>query len=842
MAPKPQESPTPGILQDQSVLAGCFVPTHLKAFALAPASVQYAIPGPPDLSQRFMKLFSELVMDGNQIGRGHNASCSCGNHPPRYPWADVVQLPWNPTFAISPAATLWKNKKHAKMSPIEHVKDKASYISIFSSIMMEEYTERLLLYERYSSYSQVVRPTNKGLFPRTVSSIQGIHDVAPPLEPGDVVLMRPHNYYHQRRPAGLPPPPPTEIVATVITTQRASKGQPTDTVVTTYMPHQFQKDNPSSPIIMTVRFLPSATYTERCQTALNWLVHLHPSAARELLFPTTPPKVPPCTTITLPASLNPAQATFVKTVLARTITPTSEFVRPPLLLTGPAGTGKTSTLLKAVLQVLKLQPTGGDVTNPKRILICTPSHTACDVITRKLAKELDRRQLFRLYDPSRSVNLVPADMFSFARQDDTGAFTFPSASELLQFTVIVCTCQDAHLLYMSGFTNASLRRRRTCVQIAIQTTLAANGLSIEGGAQITGANTPHFTHLFLDEAAQATEPETLIPLSVVVDDDPDTPKVEIALAGDPRQLRPTVYCSHVRPVLSKSLLERLLRLPELGGREHMLGPPTPTTWTTMDELLEFSFQTLNQEQPPLAVFLPYSYRGHPAFLHMPSKLFYADKLRHVPANVSPQESEVEEKKWSSLVEILRDSPSIVQVPADVEAQDWPIHFRAVHGEHDEVVSASRGFVGSQTWYNPVEASVVSDIVQRLCQQGGVGTEEIGVMAAFRMQAVKIRLALRERGLGAVNVGTVEDYQAVERKIIVLSLTRSKAAFLDSDEKDDSGLFRQPKRMNVALTRSEKLLVVVGNPNIMQTDPCWSPWLDYCRANGLWYNQLEATTK
>lgn len=44
-------------------------------------------------------------------------------------------------------------------------------------------------------------------------------------------------------------------------------------------------------------------------------------------------------------------------------------------------------------------------------------------------------------------------------------------------------------------------------------------------------------------------------------------------------------------------------------------------------------------------------------------------------------------------------------------------------------------------------------------------------------------------------------------------------------------------MNVALTRAESLLVVVGNPYIMGKDSFWSKWLEFCRAHGLWYNEL-----
>ena len=48
-----------------------------------------------------------------------------------------------------------------------------------------------------------------------------------------------------------------------------------------------------------------------------------------------------------------------------------------------------------------------------------------------------------------------------------------------------------------------------------------------------------------DEAAQATEPEILCPISCVVDPHLGGRKVEICLIGDPRQLSPRVFASNV---------------------------------------------------------------------------------------------------------------------------------------------------------------------------------------------------------------------------------------------------------------------------------------------------------
>jgi len=622
----------------------------------------------------------------------------------------------------------------------------------------------------------------------------------------------------------------------------------------------------------SIRLVPSSMTQERSLTALNWLRSIDPAVAQDLLFPSKAPKLP-----SVPAfeesnvdadtteereyeQLNTNQARFVQMITTRTAYPTKERVRPPMVLTGPAGTGKTKTLLAAILQVLrrnqKLQKqysqqekSNSDEFKPfqSRVLICTPSHTACDVITERLVNLLSdeqkkesnynkhdesrdpvRKMIFRLYDATRSIASVPVQILSYTRQGGAdGQFVLPDTPELLGFSVIVCTCQDAHLLYLAGLTNSSLRRRRDCLKSEIEHQLMGSGLELCG--RIEGCKSPHFTHLFIDEAAQATEPECLIPLSVVVDDDPDAVKVEIALCGDPRQLGPCVYSPYAMEDLQRSLLERLLRLPVDtygGGRDHLMGPPTVDSRLTLDEMIEYSFQKTDYHQN-LSVFLNLSYRGHPSFLYMPSKLFYFDKLRSIRNNTSDDVWIKAVRKIESLAEnAYPESLAIKQM-------DWPMVFRGVKGKCTSL--AIKSFFGSNCWCNHAEAEVVVKMIIEVTK-AGVSTASIGVMATFRAQVVLIRRMLREKHLDNVNVGMVEDYQSMERHIIILSLTRSNKTLMYADVKSGEGLFHQPKRMNVALTRAEHVLVVVGDPDIMRDDNAWKQWLGFCRENGLWYGE------
>lgn len=805
--------------RDRAVMAPTFTPQHLKQVNMMPVSYVIHAAEPPNMSQDMLQFFTNSVVTPPR--------CFCKiKHNMKAPWVDE-----SPAYSIDPHFALkeWTHKrpKPHEVPNLEKADGKKAYLDGLERLLKAEFEKKLLLYERYSQYRITIQ-TDETLSAKNmvILNIPGIHSARPPLEPGDVVLLRPlaiTNLIKKIYPVLSKQTPGyyVEIHAQVVRTIRGTFDKKTgsmtsDKVVITWCAHRFRHAFSSTEF--TVRFLPSTKDLQRCFFAIHWMRQIDPLVAKELLYPTETPKLPgnfrPSRDFIDP-SLNEKQMKFVNMVLTRTRHPSRQKVRPPMILTGPAGTGKTRTLLNAILATLK-----DEANQTKRILVCTPSHTACDVVTRRLSKSLSPQKLLRLYDSSRPVEMVPAHILPYAKQGTTGAFIFPQ--DLLKYQVIVCTCSDADILVKAGMTNYRLRTRRQCLKTFVETTLQSSNLTMTG--EITGAEETHFTHLFIDEAAQATEPQTLVPLSVVVDDDDTSIKVEIALAGDPRQLSPDIYSEWASKALQKSLLERLLRLPEIGGRNHLMGPPSEDNWTSLEELIEYSFQR-KEDHDHLSVFLSTSYRGHPSFLMMPSKLFYFDKLRSATTVAD------EDLKWCSILRKVEAQSSSVNLTCEKESF-WPIHFRGVIGE-DRSIAVETGWGGDNSWSNPVEANEVSQIVQCLVSNG-VSPQSIGIMAAFRAQVVSIRQLLRKQNLGTVNVGIVEDYQAVEREVIIISLTRSNEEFVKDDADRRVGLFHQPKRMNVALTRSEKVLIVVGNPNLMEKDLAWKEWLKFCFEHGLWY--------
>ena len=107
----------------------------------------------------------------------------------------------------------------------------------------------------------------------------------------------------------------------------------------------------------------------------------------------------------------------------------------------------------------------------------------------------------------------------------------------------------------------------------------------------------------------------------------------------------------------------------------------------------------------------------------------------------------------------------------------------------------------------------------------VTTNDLAVVTPFRKQVLKVRLLLRQRDLGAVRVGSVDDYQGQEELIVLVSTVLGSAAAAGARAPPLAhGLMSSPNRFNVAITRAKALLlmvvvvVVVGGPNVCMELP------------------------
>ena len=159
-----------------------------------------------------------------------------------------------------------------------------------------------------------------------------------------------------------------------------------------------------------------------------------------------------------------------------------------------------------------------------KILACTPSNAAADLLIERLAAAgLTVDQLLRLNARSRDVNSIPEEVREFS--------AFPKPAKLRAYRVVLTTCCSAALLPT---------------------------LKVRAG---------HFSHIVVDEAAQADEPLALIPIAFLSNED-----TNVILAGDPHQLGPVIKSGPASNAgLGKSYLERLMLISEVYGLDTQTG-------------------------------------------------------------------------------------------------------------------------------------------------------------------------------------------------------------------------------------------------------------------------------
>ncbi|XP_061848194.1 protein ZGRF1 isoform X1 [Colius striatus] len=134
-----------------------------------------------------------------------------------------------------------------------------------------------------------------------------------------------------------------------------------------------------------------------------------------------------------------------------------------------------------------------------------------------------------------------------------------------------------------------------------------------------------------------------------------------------------------------------------------------------------------------------------------------------------------------------------------------------------------------SFYNMAEAHFTVKLIQSLIASG-IEASAIGVITLYKSQMTKIQNLVNgvhseAFELQAVQVSTVDAFQGAEKEIIVLSCVRTRQiGFIDSE-----------KRMNVALTRAKRHLLIVGNLACLSRNQLWGRVIHHCKG---WENGLQ----
>ncbi|NXY16778.1 SDE3 helicase, partial [Atrichornis clamosus] len=319
--------------------------------------------------------------------------------------------------------------------------------------------------------------------------------------------------------------------------------------------------------------------------------------------------------------------------------------------------------------------------------------------------------------------------------------------------------------------------------------------------RLVSANFPpgFFSHVFIDECGHAVEPESVVAIAGLLtpmDQETNPNGGQLVLAGDPKQLGPILTSPlAIQHGLGTSLLERL-----------MLHNPLYK-------------KSSGGYDPQFITKLLWNYRSHKAILRIPNELFYDSELKVCESDGL-------------------DVRNLYCNWEELPKKGFPIIFHGVRGEDQREAK-------SPSFFNTTEIEVLVHYLKKLLQSQGKGgcptvsPKDIGIISPYRKQVEKIRKAITSLDpdlqklpdISQLKVGSVEEFQGQERHVILISTVRSCSTYLQFDQTFRLGFLKNPKRLNVAITRAKALLIVVGNPAVLCKDHHWHRFLRYCKEEG-----------
>ncbi|XP_046355457.2 helicase with zinc finger domain 2-like isoform X1 [Haliotis rufescens] len=443
------------------------------------------------------------------------------------------------------------------------------------------------------------------------------------------------------------------------------------------------------------------------------------------------------------------------------------------LIQGPPGTGKTYTGIKLVYlfnKINKFLHLEGVDDQKKQVLFCGPSNKAVDLVAFLLLCRLGDAcpNIIRLYGSNIVAQDYPVPKRNFmSKRSMRGLRSDPRLFDVsLHHMIRQSGKPHAEEIRMydalfktnpEAVTPGHIKKYGKLVYMASCEELKKCDVILctcpVGGNRKVVQSTRIF-QLIIDESAMSPEPQSMIPIIA-------TKAKQVVLIGDHKQLRPIVQCKQAAELgLDQSLFER--------------------------------FATE-------ATFLNTQYRMHPRLCDFPSEEFYDGKLTTGPS-------------WTWKCEPLAVWP----VP------EVPHVLCHVEGVEDSLsVSTEEG--NEQSKSNKAEVDKVVEVFSWLVQKGGISPRYINIMSQYNAQCTKIREALSKYHHQSLNVNTVVASQGGEWDYVIFSTVRSLPHYKIEKNptlgwsKHNLGFITDANQVNVALTRSRRGLIIIGNENLLRSD-------------------------
>lgn len=248
-------------------------------------------------------------------------------------------------------------------------------------------------------------------------------------------------------------------------------------------------------------------------------------------------------------------------------------------------------------------------------------------------------------------------------------------------------------------------------------------------------------------------------------------------------------------------VERLV----LAGDHCQLPPTVLSTQATQEGLSKSMMERLVERWGKLVTRqLTVQYRMHRSIMEFPSEHFYSGSLVADPSVADHTLLDLPEIK----PELVDPQPVLF---VDTSGADW----------------AEELDPNGESKLNPREALWILKQVDSLVD-AGVAPEQIAVIAPYSAQVRFLRDRCKNN---SVEIDTVDGFQGREKQAVLISLVRSNS-------QGEVGFLSDTRRMNVAMTRAKRKLIVIGDGATLGRNAFFKEWIQHTENQGFYKSIWE----
>ena len=127
---------------------------------------------------------------------------------------------------------------------------------------------------------------------------------------------------------------------------------------------------------------------------------------------------------------------------------------------------------------------------------------------------------------------------------------------------------------------------------------------------------------------------------------------------------------------------------------------------------------------------------------------------------------------------------------------------------------------NNSYYNNTEISYIYEIVKKWIEIG-INSKDIGIITPYNAQKYRLCIKFSKNKIYEnLKIESVDGFQGMEKKYIIISTVRS-------NNNGDIGFVSSKKRLNVAITRAQNGMVILGNCQCLsKKSKIWRDFIEF----------------